>query len=231
MNHTLTLSAAELLALFRTAKGNPDGTITISFSTDVPTTVTSAKDTAVVSPTGGTTTLSAPGHTVTENPPLSATGQATMFGLNWDGTIDQYDNGIGFFADPKTGMPYVTRSTTLVGVSLPREVMLSTFLNIDVWQVKGIDRVWAAEAGEVQAYVTNNAPLITLDSGGLTVTDAPLVDAGPSAGTHNAIDLTYFVAHALNTQGAALATYRIDVAGKPLTIRGWDFETQRVLGS
>ena len=168
MNHTLTLSAAELLALFRTAKGNADGTITVSFSTDVPTTVK-----ALVSPTGGTTTLPTPGHTVTENPPLSATGQATMFGLNWDGTIDQYDNGVGFFTDPKTGMPYETRSTTLVGVSLPREVMLSTFLNVDVWQVKGIDRVWAAEAGEVQAYVTTNAPLITLDSGGLTVTDAP----------------------------------------------------------
>ena len=60
----------------------------------------------------------APGHQVVWDPPLSATGNATMFGLNWDGGIEPADNGIGFFEDPITGnrtqpaqLPYGCKSS------------------------------------------------------------------------------------------------------------------------
>jgi hypothetical protein len=169
-----------------------------------------------------------PGHAVTVNPPYSVTGRATMFGLNWDGTIDGSDNGIGFFTVPGTTTNYNTRDTQIVGCSLPREVMLSTFLSIDAWKTYGIEQVWADNGSAVQKYVLDEAPSITIDSGGRTASGVPLVDAGPNADTGNAIDLTYFVAHELNTNGAALATYEILVAGNPLEIKGWNWTTGRV---
>jgi hypothetical protein len=169
-----------------------------------------------------------PGHTVTVDPPFSVTGRATMFGLNYDGSIDRSDNGRGFFRDHTTGTSYNTRDEALVGCSLPREVMLSTFLSIDTWKTVGIDSIWAREGSNVQNYVTTNRPLITIDSGGKTASNVPLVDAGPTAGTGNAIDLTFAVAHQLTTKGAALATYEILVDAKPLEIKGWNWNTRKV---
>jgi hypothetical protein len=168
------------------------------------------------------------GHTVTVDPPFSVTGRATMFGLNYDGSFDPADNGIGFFADPGTGRSYNTRNEALKGCSLPREVMLSTFLSIDSWKTDGIDRIWAQNAASVQDYVKKNKPLLTIDSAGKTAVDVPLVDAGPTAETRNSIDLTFFVAHQLKTNGEALATYEILVDGTPLEIRGWNFKTGEV---
>jgi hypothetical protein len=169
-----------------------------------------------------------PGHMVTVDPPFSVTGRATMFGLNYDGSRDQSDNGIGFFRDHTTGRPYNTRDEGLVGCSLPREVMLSTFLSIDTWKTVGIDPIWARDGSNVQNYVTTNRPLITIDSGGKTASNVPLVDAGPTAGTGNAIDLTFAVAHQLGTKGAALATYEILVDARPVEIRGWNWKRRKV---
>ena len=45
-------------------------------------------------------------------------GRQTLFGRNYDNTIDDQDNGIGFFRDPSTGRPYDTRNPALVGASL-----------------------------------------------------------------------------------------------------------------
>lgn len=168
------------------------------------------------------------GHMVTVNPPFSVTGRATMFGLNYDGSIDQSDNGVGFFRDPTTNKSYNTRNQGLVGCSLPREVMLSTFLSIDTWKAGGIDSIWARNGSDVQNYVSTNRPLLTIDSGGKTASNVPLVDAGPTAGTGNAIDLTFAVAHQLSTKGAALATYEILVDAKPVEIKGWNWNTRKV---
>src|SRR5260221_15495 len=172
-----------------------------------------------------------PGHTVTLDPPYAVTGNATMFGLNWNGSIDSGDNGIGFFINPASNADYQTRSRTLVGCSLPREVMLSTFLGYDDWQTMGIATAWAQHAMTLLHWVSNNQPLVTIDSGGHTDIGMPIVDAGPTASTHNAIDLTYAVARQLNTQGLALATYMIVLGEAPMVIKGWDFATKRVLGS
>jgi hypothetical protein len=169
-----------------------------------------------------------PGHMVTVDPPLSVTGTATMFGLNWDKSPDKTDNGIGFFTDLLTGKPYLTRDPLLVGCSLPREVMLSTFLGVETWRTAGVDNEWNARAAQVRLYVTANTPLLTIDSGGLSIQNVPLVDAGPSADTGNALDLTYRVAHELKTDGEAIATYMILVKGKPIQILGWDFAKGRV---
>jgi len=169
-----------------------------------------------------------PGHNVTEDPPLSCTCLGTMFGLNWNGTIDQSDNGEGFFTDPATKKPFGTRDQKLVGASLPREVMLSTFGISDDWRSKSITEVWQENTAKVREFVSANNPLLTVDSGGHTLRDAPLVDAGPAAGTNNGLDLTYNSAHLLDTQGKALVTYKIVIAGQPVPIKGWLFDKRRV---
>jgi hypothetical protein len=80
----------------------------------------------------------------------------------------------------------------------------------------------------VQEFVSANNPLLTVDSGGHTLRDARLVDAGPTAGTNNGLDLTYNSAHLLDTQGKALVTYKIVIAGQPVPIKGWLFDKRRV---
>ena len=207
MNITVTVTTAEAVAYATKAIQAlyPNATVVVS---DGPTP-------EIPVPAPGPT----PGHMVTGNPPYSATGEATLFGLNYDGSQDTGDNGMGFFKDPKTGQSYQTRSETLAGASLPREVMLSTFLGVT--PTSPIDTVWADYAGAIQDYVTKNDPLLTIDSGGKTAQNVPLVDAGPSAATGAALDLTYYVAHALETQGKALATYEILVGGKAIPIKNW----------
>jgi hypothetical protein len=164
-----------------------------------------------------------PGHLVQVDPPLSVTGQATEFGFK-----DPQDNGQGFFYDPATGKPYATNNDTIRGVSLPREVLLSTFLKIDSWKTEGIDAVWSRNGSMLRQWVDGNKPFVTIDSGGKSAGGLPIVDAGPTAGTDNAIDLTAKVAQELGTGGKALATYMITVAGQPIPIRGWDFAKGRV---
>ncbi len=175
-----------------------------------------------------------PGHTVVLNPPYSVTGSATMFGLDWDGADDQGDENkdgqplTGFFTDPSTGKSYITHVKTQPGVSLPREVLLSTFLHIDDWATDGIDHSWSMHETILRQWVLGNQPLVTIDSEGASVLNHPIVDAGPTAGSGNALDLTYLTAHALNTNGKAVCTYMVSVADNPLEIRGWDFLKKRV---
>ena len=44
---------------------------------------------------------------------------ATIFGLNYDGSIDRGDNGIGAFENPQTGRFWRTANESIVGVSIP----------------------------------------------------------------------------------------------------------------
>jgi len=181
-----------------------------------------------------------PGHEVTEDPPFSCTTRATMWGLNWNGTNDSGDldhtqpdgNSRGFFTDPATGKSYETHNKVLLGASLPREVLLSTFLGVDSWQSEAILAVWKHYAADLRAWVLQHQPTLVIDSAGkYTVDDVVLADAGPTASTHNGLDLTYAAAHALTTYGGANCTYKIVVAGTIQTIRGWDFINRRVIGS
>ncbi len=181
-----------------------------------------------------------PGHTVIENAPYSVTTRATIWGLNWDGSNDTGDldssypdgNSRGFFTDPSTGKPYETHNQQLIGASLPREVLLSTFLGVDSWQTDGITAIWGHYSSDLRAWSLQHKPTLTIDSAAkYTLSGVVIADAGPTASTHNGLDLTYASGHALNTFGAALCTYRIEVAGKVLTIRGWDFVNRRVIGS
>ena len=209
MNITITVTTAEAVVYGIKAIGAmyPNATVVVS----------DAAPSAPVVPVVSVPT--SPGHMVTSNPPYSATGQATVFGLNYDGSQDQGDNGQGFFKDPATGQAYQTRSKTLAGASLPREVMLATFLGLE--NTQPINTVWSQYAGQVQEYVTKHNPLLTIDSGGKTAQNVPLVDAGPTAATGCALDLTYYIARALETNGKALATYEILVGGKPIEIKNW----------
>jgi hypothetical protein len=193
-----------------------------------------------VAPSGQAPSDGTPGHEVTENPPFSVTTRGTVFGLNYDGTNDIGDldprepdgNSRGFFIDPVTRQQYVTHSQDLLGCSLPREVLLSTFLGVDAWESEGIDRVWGEYARDVQNFVLQKRPTLDIDSGGkFTITGVPLVDAGPKASTHNGLDLTYKASHALQTFGAALCTYRILLDGQVQKIGGWDWTNNRVIGS
>ena len=212
---------------------NPDGTVTVEIAQDAPQSIVlpvkqvDSTIQPIKTPVAPTSSLQQ-GHWVTLDPPYSVTGGGTMFGLDWHGSIDAMDNGEGFFIDPATGKPYNTRDKTLEGVSLPREVMLSSFLHVDLWDTDGITSVWSKYASMLRQWVDGNKPLLTIDSGGNSVAEQPLVDAGPTAETGNAIDLTYATAHALNTHGKALCTYMIQVAGKPVEIRGWNSKTGKV---
>lgn len=163
------------------------------------------------------------GHMVQVDPPYSVTGPATEFGYN-----DPQDNGEGFFYDPETNKPYQTNNTNIRGVSLPREVLLSTFLKIDSWKTDGITDCWSRNASMLRQWVNGNKPKVTLDSGGKSAVDLDIVDAGPKASTKNAIDLTHEISVELNTKGNALATYVVTVGGIPMKIRGWDWDTNQV---
>jgi hypothetical protein len=206
----------------------PDGTVTVVITEpdDMPAApvivsppATLPVNVSPIAPISATT----PGHLVQVDPPLSVTGPATEFGYR-----DPTDNGIGFFYDPATGKPYLTNNDTIRGVSLPREVLLSTFLKIDSWKTEGIDLVWSRNGSMLRQWVDGNKPLVTIDSGGKSAHGLPIVDAGPTAGTDNAIDLTGKIAEELGTGGKAIATYMILIAGNPMEIRGWDFAKGRV---
>jgi hypothetical protein len=179
-----------------------------------------------------------PGHMVTVDPPLSATGDMTMFGLNWNGDRDQADNQEGFFTDPVTGKPYNTGVKTLIGASLPREILMSSFGISDDWLVSLSDahtgEVWEKHAAAVREFVLSHHVTLTIDSGGLSAQNVALVDAGPEAigkdGSciGNLVDATYATAHALNRHGKAKATIELLVNESPIEIKGWNHDTKRV---
>jgi hypothetical protein len=74
--------------------------------------------------------------------------------------------------------------------SIPREVPLSTFLGVDAWQRRGIDMIWDQYANDLEHWVLGNRPTLDIDSGGkYSILSVPIVDAGPSAHTHNGLDL------------------------------------------
>ena len=223
---------------------NADGSITVTVPPVVAATVIAPiVSTAIKIATASTPTAmseAAQGHLVQLDPPLSATGRATMFGLNYDGSNDPGDNRVGFFTDPSTLKPYNTGIKTLIGASLPREILMSSFGISDDWKTPSVSdentlTVWEKNADAVRAFALNHNVTLTIDSGGsYSSQNVKLVDAGPEAvGANgccigNMVDLTYGAAHALNTNGDAICTIELLVNGSPIEIKGWNFVNKRV---
>jgi hypothetical protein len=167
---------------------------------------------------GMTVVPALPGHMVTADPPFSATGIDTEFGYK-----DVGDNGIGFFIDPATGKPYDTNNQTLVGISLPREVLMSTFVGQDDWRTRPTLDVWKENASLVQEFARKHKITANVDGGGKSLRGIPLVDAGPTRTTGNLVDLTDAAATALGTGGKAICTFELLKDGVPMELRGIDF--------
>jgi hypothetical protein len=137
-------------------------------------------------------------------PPVNTvcTGEATMFALNWNGSVDRGDNGLGAWGTH-------TANKTLLGCSLPEGVLIASCGLTGTWQAN-VGKVGAyLKAHSVQAAVTRNKQTVLCD----------IVDAGPSRSTHNCIDLTYAVAHQLQTNGKAVVSYQLLADGKPIEIK------------
>jgi hypothetical protein len=126
---------------------------------------------------------------VNENSADRVVGNGTTFGLNYDGSTDPEDNGIGAFG-------YNTRNKDLEGASLPISVLQNSIgdytKNPAVYQ--------AIKRGDYKVVVTNQ------DGVSKTV---PIVDAGPAEWTGNSIDLTYKTSRDLGTEGKAKVGYQI----------------------
>jgi hypothetical protein len=165
---------------------NPDGTAEVDYSKDF--------------------TIQLPTPVPTLPAGFVVVGEATVFGLNYDGSVDTGDNGLGAWGAK-------TANKDIIGASIPEEVLMDTLGVSRPWNSKSAVAVGVSlKEGAVQARVTRNGKTILAD----------IVDAGPAAWTHNAIDLTYALAHALDTGGKSVVSYSLISNGKPIQIKGWD---------
>ena len=104
--------------------------------------------------------------------PFSVTGRSTIFGLNFDGSIDPTDNGKGAFG-------YYTRDKSLIGCSLPIPILEQSIGNDEaIWEKKFTVSILSHVTGKYLRLV-------------------PVVDKGPAVWTGNAIDCTYGLTVAL----------------------------------
>jgi hypothetical protein len=135
-------------------------------------------------------------------------GPATTFGLNYNGSIDRKDNGVG-------AMGHNTRDPRLVGASISVPDMQRTFgADVVTLQPDGTYKTNArfaqlARNGDIQVQVVSpDGKLIQM----------PIVDVGPGARTHNRIDLTYAASRLFRTEGKSILGYQfVDRYGRPLT--------------
>jgi hypothetical protein len=135
-------------------------------------------------------------------------GNATTFGLNYDGTRDYEDNGIGFYHDPVTGRPYNTRDPALVGASVNKADLIAYFGNSVLEPDSAISRM--ISRGEIQVQIAR------ADGG---VVQMPMVDQGPAAWTGATMDLTMAASRLFHTQGKSALGYRfVDRFGNPFTM-------------
>jgi hypothetical protein len=148
----------------------------------------------------------------------SATGRSTAFGLNYNGSVDEQDNGQGFFVDPSTGKPYNTRDPKLVGFSLPISVVNQSIGNR--WDPQVQARISSGEY-KVKATTPDGKSVV-----------GPMVDVGPAAWTGNAIDTTKGAADALGLQDNSRLTYQIlDKNNNPIPIQGNNADPNAPIGT
>jgi hypothetical protein len=127
-------------------------------------------------------------------------GRSTIFGLNYNGSIDKGDNGLGYFG-------YNTRDKSLIGVSLPIPV-----IDESIGSHKLASVMEEIKTGKYKVRVTHNNISII----------AKIVDIGPAVWTHNAIDLTYGAVRALGIVDNSTVTYSIlGPNGGFIPVKGW----------
>jgi hypothetical protein len=137
-------------------------------------------------------------------------GNATTFGLNYDGTRDFGDNGVGFYNNPVTGRPYNTRDPNLIGASVPASDLVASFGQEATNPNSALSRMIGR--GDIQVQVAQ-------PNGG--VVQMPLVDQGPGARENATLDLTHGASRLFLTQGKRVLGYRfVDRYGNPFTQGG-----------
>jgi hypothetical protein len=145
------------------------------------------------------------------DPSLGIKCIATIFGLNYDGSRDQGDDGIGAFENPQTGRFYRTANESIVGVSIPIPFYEET---------PGMSRS-DIENGLVTATIQ--------DSSGRFYTGLKIVDLGPgehgllikdSSGAPHLLDRTYALCALMASMDDAPITYWLMKDGSPYLIKG-----------
>lgn len=146
------------------------------------------------------------------DPSLGIKCIATIFGLNYNGSRDSGDNGLGAFIDKRTGRFYRTTDEMLVGVSIPIPFYEET-------------------PGMSRADIESQAVTVTIqDANGKYYFNLPIVDLGP--GMHNKLirahdgphllDRTYGLCAEMKSMDDAAITYWILKGGVPYTVKGQD---------
>lgn len=147
------------------------------------------------------------------DPALGIKCVATIFGLNYDGSRDKSDNGIGAFADPRTSRFYRTANESILGVSIPIPFYEETpdMSRADI------------ESGTVTVTIE--------DPAGQLYQGLKIVDLGPgehgflikdSAGHPHLLDRTYALCALMNSFDDAPITYWILRGGVPYSVKGQD---------
>jgi len=136
-------------------------------------------------------------------------GEATMFALNWNGSIDRSDNGVGAWGAH-------TANKEIMGASLPEGVLIATC---------GFSGTWGQNKDRIGRFLGDNKVQVAVTKDGKTVI-CDIVDAGPARHTHNCLDLTWLPAHQLGTNGKSVVSYSVinGVTQAKMEIKGWDFE-------
>lgn len=191
------------------AKSSPEAAVKVIVAESSPIESEPTKTVAIVAPDPVPAAATKPLDDPSDSS-KSVTGRATTFGLDYSGSRDGGDNGEGAWGAK-------TANKEIVGVSLPEGVMLATFGFTGTWKENGVKVGRYLHENEIQVEVSRNGKTIAAD----------VVDAGPARTykgklLHNAIDLTYALSHALETNGDAVVTYQIIKGHKPMVILGWD---------
>jgi len=135
-------------------------------------------------------------------------GRATIFGLEYNGKLDPYDNQEGFFG-------YNTGDKELHGVSLPVATLdyAIKLFNGSVAEVgsRTVERNAHHYINhQIMKDVMDKRYLVNVqNAAGVICHGCPIVDIGPASWTKNVIDLTYATAHHLETHGDAQVTFEI----------------------
>jgi hypothetical protein len=128
---------------------------------------------------------------------------ATIFGLNYDGSIDAGDNGEGAFVDLSTAEPYSTRDPKLVGCSIPIPMFR---------EMLGGDKQ-AVSAGKFKVWIEGFAQHVQI------------VDLGPGRDgkllEDRYLDRTYGLCKAMGSTNNIRVNYAvIGPDGRPMEIKG-----------
>jgi hypothetical protein len=146
------------------------------------------------------------------DPTLGIKCVATIFGRNYNGSVDRGDNGIGAFQNAKTGRFYKTTDENLVGVSIP----------IPFYELT---------PNMSRADIESQAVTVTIqDANGEYYFNLPIVDLGPglhgclikaSDGPH-LLDRTFGLCALMKSHDDAPVTFWIMRGGQPYAIKGQD---------